>query len=156
MPKANPETILLKGNAIFKEAEAGGTIVPGHLLRRSAANTVAVHNSAGTVAARLFARENEIAGDGIADAYASGEKVLIAAAFAGCEVLAILADGEVAAVGSFLESNGNGELRVVDADTSAATIKPGSIIAQALEAVDSLVDSSTTAVANRRIKIEIL
>lgn len=155
MPKTNPETIVLKGNVIFKEEEAAGTITPGMLLRRSGANLVNVHNVAGDVAARLFARENDIAGDGIADAYASGEKVLIAAAFQGCEIYAILADGENASVGSFLESNGDGALRVVDTDTSAGTIEVGSIIGQCIVAQDAS-DSATTALADRRIKIEIL
>ena len=155
MAKANPETIILKGDPLMKEAEAGGTITPGHLIRRSAAGTVAFHATAGGTAASMFAKENDIAGDEITSDYLVGEVVLCFVARPGDEVYAILADGEVTAVGSFLESNGTGELRVVDADTSVGTIGVGSIIGQALEVVDAS-DSAATAVASRHLRLEVI
>lgn len=155
MSKSAPETIVLKGDPLYKEAEANGTITPGHLIIRSAADLVIAHNSAGATCAKLFAVENDIAGDGITDNYAAGEVVRFVAPRQGDEIFAILADGENASVGSFLESNGNGELRVVDVDASFTAIAVGSVVGQCLEAVNAS-DSATTAVADRRIKIEVM
>ena len=155
MAKTNPETIVLKGVPIYKEAEAGGTIKPGMLLERSAADTVVAHSTAGGTAGALFARENDIAGDDIDHDYASGEKVLMFHAFPGMEVYALLADGENASVGSYLESNGNGELRVVDADASTGDVSINSVVAVALEAND-LSDSAADPTSEQRMKVEIV
>lgn len=154
MAKTTPETILLKGDPIYNEKEAGGAITPGHLLEFSGSNVV-VHATAGGKAAARFARENDIGGDDIDHAYASGEVVLYMECPPGTEVLALLADGENASVGSYLESAANGELRVVDADTSAGTIVVGSIIAQAIQALD-LSDSAADPTSEQRIKVVIV
>lgn len=153
MAKSAPETIILKGTPIMKEAEAGGAITPGQLLIRSGAGTVAVHNSAGGHAAPLFARENDIAGDDIDHAYATGENVLMFVARPGDEVFAFLADGENASVGSFLESNGDGDLRVISGDSAATVAR--AVVGQALVALD-LSGSSAVDPASRRIQVEVM
>lgn len=155
MAKSKPETIFLKGDPVYDEREAGGAITPGHLVSVNGSNQVVVHASAGGRAAALFAKENDIGGDDITHAYASGEKVLFMACRPGDEVYAIIADGENIDEGDFLESNGNGELREVDADASADDIVTHSVIAVALEAINAS-DSATTALADRRCKVRIV
>lgn len=152
MAKSRPETIVLRGDYDIKEAQAGGAITPGHLIKRSSATAVVVHAAAAGAAQKLFAIENDIAGDDITVNYASGSVVRFVNAKPGDEIYAILADGQNVAAGDFLVSNGNGELQKV---TVAATTLDTAVIAVALEAIDAS-DSATTAVASRRIKVEIL
>ena len=74
MVKSAPETILLKGEPNRKERDAGGVIIPGHLLRLDPDGDVTVHGTAeGVIGVRYFAVENDIAGDDIDDAYADQE-----------------------------------------------------------------------------------
>ena len=153
MAKAAPETIILKGDPIMKELEAGGTITPGHMVERESDGTIEVHDTAGTAALACFAKENDIAGDDLTHDYLINEKVLFFVGRSGDEVLAILADGENAVIGSFLESNGDGQLRVVEVDSSAATIIIGSIVAQSIVTLD--LSATGFALAARRIQIEI-
>lgn len=156
MVASTPSTIILKGDPIYKEKDAGGAITPGDLIQRSSDGDVDVHGTAGGNAAKLFAVENDIAGDGINDAYAAGEVCKFAAVYPGCEVYAWLADGENAAIGSYLESNGDGTLKVVDFVSDSAgneTDRTASIVAVALEAVDLSASSNT---ADGRIKVEIV
>lgn len=154
MAASNPSTIVLKGDPINKERDAGGAITPGHLLQLDSDGDVTVHNSAGGNATRWVARENDVAGDDIDTAYASGEVVQIASCRPGDECYMYLADGETAVIGSFLESAGSGQLKVVDTTADSSGIDNSqSVVAMALEAVD-LSASANTAAA--RIKVEIV
>ena len=148
-------TIRLKTDGYQKDAAAGGTITPGHLIMLNSAGAAVVHNDAGGAAAKRFAIEDDLQGNAITDNYTSGNEVQYVVPRQGDEVLAILADGENATIDSFLESNGNGELRVYSADSSGEGEYPNSLIGVPLEAVNAS-DSAATAVADRRIKIEIL
>ncbi len=142
MAKATPETILLKGEPNRKERDAAAAITPGDLVEITSSDTVQVHSVAGgRVGLRWFAVENDIAGDDITHAYATGEVVQVHAAKPGDEVLARLADGENVAIGDFLSSNGAGRLQRVTLDSSAFDAVDTSIVAVALEAKD-MSDSS--------------
>ena len=155
-----PNTIVLRGKGIRKEADvqAANTITPGHLIERHTDGTVRPHTTAGAAApARHFAVENELAGKGIDDTYAAGERCLFESLVPGCEVYAWLADANNAAIGAALESGDNGELRVhvPQADTDGVgtpDIVVGQIVARALEAVDT----TGGATAPARIKVEIV
>jgi len=150
-------TIILKGRPIYEEGTAGGTITPGHLLYYSAANTVAVHATAGGDAAGMFALAAEFEGTGISTNYASGDRVAFCHARPGDEIYALLpAYATAVAVNDPLESNGDGCLRkhtakawAVGTTESIAETQYSKIIqARALEAVDN---SAGAAVA--RIKV---
>jgi hypothetical protein len=138
-----PNTTVLKGYPIRKEAVAGGAITPGHLIAINSAGLAVVHPTAGGNTAPAYAYENEIFGKDLIGAYAAGDKVLYGVFSSGDEVYALVAAAASAiAVGDKLESAGNGTLRKLASGTAIAT---------ALEAVDN--SAGGTAV---RIVAEIL
>ncbi len=136
----------------IEEIEAGGTITPGMLIAEGSAGTVAVHATAGGAVIPLFALEDELQGKEITDNYSSGDKVQCWFPYRGDQVYAILADGETAVIGSLLESNGDGTLRVYAAGSAGEAEAPMSIVAQATEALDL----SNSAVATGRIVVRIV
>lgn len=131
------KTIELVGDALHKErlAAAAG-IYPGMLVEINSSDKLQVHSTAGGTAMALFVLEDENQGKEIGDVYTIANVCLAAAFGTGNEVLARLANGETAVIGSKLESNGDGYLRVVDADASVGDIGVQSVIGVALEAVD--------------------
>ena len=157
------KTIMLKGDGIFKEANAGGAITPGHLIDRNSAGAVVVHaTAAGNVAVPMFALEQDTVGNDIDTAYASGDRVQMVVPQPGSEVYALLpASAAAVVIGDLLESSGDGTLRKYTAPSQAVneggsatyTIAPkvNAIVARALEAVDN--SGGGTAV---RIKVEVV
>lgn len=122
-------TILLKGRGIRKEAVAGGTITPGHLLTFNSTGNLVVHATAGGAAIPLFAVENDLVGNSITDNYVVNDYVQSEYLTAGMEALAFLvASGTAVVVGDLLESAGDGSLR---------KFTTGAIIAQSLDALDN-------------------
>jgi hypothetical protein len=111
MPE-NPRRIALTSGVKQQEAVAGGNITPGHLVALNSSGQVVVHGTGGGPAERAFAVEDALQGKGIADAYSSGSRVSYVIAPPGEEIYAWLAAGNNAAIGSFLSSNGNGQLKV--------------------------------------------
>lgn len=149
MVKTAPETILLRGEPNRKERDAGGTIIPGHLLQLDADGDVVVHPTAeGVIGPRWFAVENDIAGDDIDDAYASGEVCQIQSARPGEEINAILAVSQTIGIGDLLISAGNGQVTELVAESGGVLLN--SVIGMALDAVTS--DSATTP----RLRIEVI
>jgi hypothetical protein len=147
------KTIKLKCyNNIFNEKVAAGAITPGHLVYLTSAGKVAVHNVAGGNAMPFFAFEDEYQGKGINDAFAADDPVQVWTAGRGDEVFAILKNGENAAIGSFLESAGNGELQVHVVDSTGDYFHKA-IVAMALEAVD--MSGSSAVDPSGRIKVVI-
>jgi hypothetical protein len=140
---ATPKTIVLAGPFVQKEVVATGTITPGHLIGVSAVHAVADGN-----AAKRFALEERIVGNGIDDDYSSGDTVLYGVFQRGAEVYAFLDNGENVAAGAALSSAGNGNLQAVTAAAATSQAQRDGIVAYALEAVNA---SGGTA----RIKVEI-
>lgn len=140
-------TITLKGTGIRSEALAVAAITPGHLVELTSADKIQKHSGAGLAAERAFAVEDDLQGNDIDDDYSAGAIAQYNIYRPGDEVYALLANGESVAIGDKLESNGDGTLRKVDTDTSAATIEVGSIVGVAKAALDmsgsSLVDPSS-------------
>lgn len=134
-----------KYSDVIEEIDAGGAITPGHLLELNSSGDVVVHNSAGESVLPMFALEDELQGGEIDDAYASGDKVQVWIPGRGDQVYALLADGEVAAIGSFLESNGDGTLKVYDQTSGGVADFPHSIVGVATEAVDLSASANTAA-----------
>jgi len=148
-------TITVKGDGQAVEKVANAAITPGHLVELMSTDKLRVHATAGGNAQRMFAIENELIGAEIATAYAATAQCLARVFKNGDQVAAILADGENAAIGSMLESNGNGELKVHTASSAGAVEYPEAIVGIAIEAVNAS-DSATTPVASRRIFVEII
>lgn len=138
MAKAAPETIILKGHGIRKEAFAGGTITPGHLLQIDSAGLAIVNaDAADANAANAYAVEDELQGNEMDVDYLITTLVLYSVMHSGEEVLAWLEAGADVAIGADLESAGDGTLQ---ARTTGKTV------AKALAALDL---SASGAVATR-------
>lgn len=145
-------TILIKGRGIRKEALAAAIITPGYLIERIAAGTFQKHAGAGLNTSPLFAEENELFGKGIDDDYPAGDQVLAQFCVPGCEINAVLAANAAAIViGDFLESAGDGTLRIATADVATDTAQREAMVAVALEAVDNSAGGTEV-----RIKVEVV
>jgi hypothetical protein len=142
-----------KYSDVIEEMTAHAAITPGMLLQLNNDGTVQAHTAEGGNALPMFALEDELQGKGIDDAYASGDKVQVWIPGRGDVVNALLEDGQVAAIGDWLESNGAGLLQVHEADSTGAYL-PLQIVGQALEAVD--MSSSSGADPSGRIKVRII
>ncbi len=147
-----PNTIVLKGKGIRKERISGGAINPGHLIERTSTGTVIVHAGAGLNTQSMFAIENEVIGGEIDTAYASGDNVLYEVLPPGAEVNALLAAAATAVVaGDYLESDGDGTLRILTTDTATDDTQREACVAVALESVDNSGGGGEV-----RIKVEVL
>ena len=146
-------TIRLKGTGLRKErlVKTGSTITPGMLVDTDSGG-VLEHAGAGLNAAPLFAVENEVVGKEIDDDYIADENCLYEAMQLGAEVHALLAANAAAIVeGDFLQSAGDGTLRILTASAATAQDARRSTVARALEAVDN--SAGTTIV---RIIVEVV
>lgn len=134
-------TIILTGRGIRQEGVANGAITPGDLIEMDgtgASPTVARHSTAASNAVRVFAVENEVVGKEMTVDYATGDNVLFEAVHSGQTVQATVAAAAPAIVrGDFLESAGDGTVRVAVADTATDTAQREAIVAVALEDVDN-------------------
>lgn len=149
--------IMTHGEPVSKEVQANGVITPGQLIERtSTAGDVQRHSTAGGNAAKMFALSDVFLGKEIGVKYANDAKMRCQIFRPGDEVYAIIKDGTAAIViGSFLESAGDGDLQLHEADDSAALESPEAIVAQALVAID-LSSSSNADPSIRRIPVEII
>ena len=144
-------TIYIKGQSGRRDERpaAAAGIRPGDLLEIDSTGDYAVHSTATGTAAAVFAVENELEGKDIADNYLVDEQVLAINCNAGDQVLAWLADLEVAVIGSILDSDGDGSLKVVDTAAATADTARASVVGIALEAL-------SPSGADVRIKVEIV
>lgn len=131
-------------NVLRREFTAGGAITPGHLLIKSSATAVIAHNAANGANQRMFALENDLVGEDIDDAYASGENVQVGYFAPGEKVNALLAYGENVAAGAQLTSAGDGTLQ------AAAGSALDRIVGYAAEAVSNLTGGAAV-----RIEVEV-
>lgn len=140
---------------IFEERVANAAITPGHLIEYMSTGKVRKHATAGgEVTPVAFAIEDELQGNGITDNYSASNVVQCWIPQRGDHVYAILADGENAAIGSKLESAGDGTLQVYVADSGAVTNTNNQIVGIALEALD--LRSSSGAESTYRIEIMVV
>lgn len=126
------KTITVKGNAhvIRKEGIViTAAITPGMLVAVAATGIVRHATAAGN-AARSFAVENEVVGDGIDDDFAVADTVLFGVFPPGAEVYAF-ASGSIS-LGDFVESNGAGGVRVAAARAATTEAQSASIVGVAL------------------------
>jgi len=116
MASSVSNTILLKGDAMVKEAPANAALTPGHVLYKLSTGKVAKHNVAGGVAPHYFAMETDLLGVGnnptIDTAYATDDQVAYAVAGTGCEIYGwVAANAAAIVVGDALESDGASGVR---------------------------------------------
>ena len=126
------KTITVKGNAhvIRKEGiVVTADITPGMLVARTSTGIVR-HATAANNAARAFAVENEVVGDGIDDDYIVADTILFGVFPPGAEIYAFAA-GTIL-LGEFVESNGAGAVRVVAARAATDQDESASIVGVAL------------------------
>jgi len=129
------------GDALIREdMKAGVAITPGELLQQSADDDLDPHGSAGLSAETMWALEQlgeepPAGTDQIDHDYAAGDRVRAAITRPGVRVNAFLDASSANAVAgqSYLESAGNGNLRVVVADTATAQDERHSLVAVADE-----------------------
>ncbi len=131
-----PNTIVLKGHPLRKEAQADASLFPGDLIEFSANEKLVQHANAGQNAMPNFAIEMELIGSGIADSYISGATVLYGVFRPGDEIYGLLASGQSVSKGAFLESAGNGALRAATT-ASGASVYVAAIVAVAKEDVNN-------------------
>ena len=145
--------------AIQNEALASGEIKPGMLLERTsaAADTVKAHAQDGGFNSRMFAVEDDLQGNGIDDAYATGSRVLFKKVLPGHTVNARIKDGENIAKSDILVADGTGRLKKVLGDSSEITDQV--LVAVAREANDrsaSSGESSLQALESEFCLVEVL
>ncbi len=151
-------TIKLKNYLnIFEEYEAGGDITPGHLVKLGSDSKVVVHDST-QLAIPMFAVEDALQGNGIDDAYKSGDPVQVWIPQRGDQAYALLHhDSATVNPGDFLMSAGDGELTKFDAQTLPSSwtgdIEKLKIVAQALEEKASPASSTADRI---RVKVRIV
>lgn len=150
MASSTPNTVILKCNGVRKEGAASEAITPGALVEFGGANDLRNHATAAGNARKAFAIENDLVGDGIDVAYATGERVQYEVFHAGAEVYALVAAGAAAITkGAALESAGDGTVRIQAAAAATSQAQRDSVVGYALEAVDNSGGVSTV-----RIKLE--
>jgi len=107
---SDSRVIVLQGNPIVNEnGVATEAITPGMLVQ--GVTSISKHSSAGGAAARTFALDRPYMGNDIDVAYAIGDVVKVASFAPGDVVNALIVSGAISA-GSFVESNGDGYLKV--------------------------------------------
>ena len=151
-----PNKIVLKGDPIYKERNAGAAgILPGDLLDIDTSGDVIVHADQGQNAVPRFAIEDRDIGEDIDHAYGDTERVHYVHARPGDEIYAWLKDGQTSVINGELESNGDGKLRVhtpqaVNEGGSATyTIYVNAVVAVALEAV-------AASGSDERVRVEVV
>lgn len=133
-------TIILKGYVnIRDEKVAVAGITPGHLVERTSADKVKVHATAGGSVNNLFAVEDNYQGNDITDAYVADDLVMLIKPVPGEQIYGIAdgTSGTTIAIGDFLESAGDGSLRVKTQASAGVTEFAGSIVGVALEAASA-------------------
>jgi hypothetical protein len=104
------------------EIICSGTPKPGHLVEiynNSTVKTVRVHPTAGGNATAMFAVEDEFQGKDMADAYVAATQCIVRTFRAGDLVVVWIYANETIAIGTKLESQGDGTLRALDVDAAS-------------------------------------
>jgi len=134
-----PNKILLNNaDSIQKERPADGSITPGHLIELKSTGKVGVHSTAGGIAQKSFAINQDFIGGSIDKLYADGDNVIYHVCAPGTEIYGLIASGVSVSIGGALESAGDGTLKARSS---------GALIAYALE--------TKVAVASTRLKVEV-
>lgn len=106
-------TVRLRGESVVynEDDKAAEAITPGHLVTFDSNGDLIKHATAGGMAAATYALEREELGDGIDDAYAINDTVLVGHFAPGSVLYVPVPSGQNLIKGDFMESAGNGTLR---------------------------------------------
>lgn len=140
------ESVVLRSLGEREEMKANAAITPGQLCDVLSTGNARRHATAGGFHERLIAVEDSLQGNGIDDNYAANAQAQFIHAEPGDIFYMLLADGEAATKDEFLESSGNGDLRVYTSGTR---------VGRALDALD-LSGSSGADPSSRRIRVLIV
>ncbi len=143
-----PHQIVIKGDPIHKEGIATESVTPGDLLDLVSGSAATVggthlvaylrkHATAGGNASKAFALEQDYLGSvppavAIDKVYATNDQVFYGVFRPGDELFARIKASENVTYGAFLESNGDGTLRIA-LGGSAAAAQNARLVARALE-----------------------
>lgn len=107
------ETILLIGELCHAEEDtAGGTITPGDLVEfNGTTGKLQRHSTANGNAAAMFAKEDDLQGNGIDVDYTVGKLVQYLTPVLGDQINALLTTSQTIKKGNFLSSQGDGKLK---------------------------------------------
>lgn len=154
MAAENPSTILLRGDPIASEGKATAAVTPGMALATAGSpisggvdGRTVTPAGAGYVGP-AFARENEIVGKGIDDAYAEDDNVLYYSPRKGDWIYALLTTGNNITAGDSLSCGAGGLLVKASAGTPGTTFA-SPVVARALETINN------TSGEAARIKVEV-
>lgn len=106
-----PKTIILTGCGARKEGKANGAITPGMLLNIRNVAAIVAHNEAGQECQVAVAKEYDLTGRNITQAYAAADQVLYDVLNDGDRFYGLLAASQNIVVGDLLTSNGDGMLK---------------------------------------------
>lgn len=155
---ATKNVVLFKGDCLYKEAAALGTITPGMLVDFLSSGVGPHATASGTIRRRAFADFADFVGDGIDTNYTSGDTCKFMIPTPGSEVNALVAtSGAAIVVGDALASAGDGTLvkhtalKYTETSGTTITITLNTIVGYALEAVDN-----SSGATPARIKVEVL
>jgi len=132
-------TIALRtvGEPCIDEALCAATVTPGMLVEQyNASSTLKVraHATGGGNASAIFALEDRMQGHEVTDDYSSGDLVTFQTFRAGDEVAALIYANETVAIGTKLESQGDGTLKALDIVVASYSTED-SWVATAIEAL---------------------
>ena len=156
---AAKQVIIKSEGTQIKANIANESITPGHLIEfiggsAATASQLKKHATAGGNAQKRFALEQDYiggtgtAGGALSKTYASGDEVNYLTAKTGDEINALIKASENVGVGSLLESNGDGTLRIhTPASAGAAPVQANRIVAMALDS------SNVGTVARVRVEV---
>jgi len=121
-----------------EEKYAAATITPGYLIELTSSDTFQVHSTAGGTVIPCFADIDKWQGNDLDDDYSADD--LVAGWYAGpgdvVENAMLDGDSSNVSIGSLLESNGDGKLRLHDpAESAGVVIQDRQIVGFSLEAV---------------------
>lgn len=129
--------------------EAG--IYPGMLLELQSDDTVDIHSDENGRAEAIFAEEDALQGKAIGDVYTVANIVSCILPMVGCEIRALIQDGQDISIGERLVSAGDGTLKSLGTlDSEAIDVF---VIAIAMETCDASDSRSPTIGAFCRVRI---
>lgn len=140
----NPRLILLTGENIRQDegvVAAANTLIPGNILNINSSGDLINHATAGLSAHPLRVCTealNTLRGLGVETTYAAASRASWAAVPSGTVLhLSLATDAAAIVIGNYLESDGDGTVRVRTVDATTDDTQRDSTVAQALEAVDN-------------------
>lgn len=140
-----------KGPFTYEEYKANAAnVYPGHLIQLNSSSKVLPHDTVGGKGEAMFAQEDALQGENVAQLYAIDTIVGCILPSQGCEVYARIQDAQNISEGDPLMSGGDGTL-IAMADLSGADADE--IIAYAAEDIDATASSTPAIGTLGRVRV---